>query len=350
MVTKKKHNISFRPKNVTKKLLRDLKDRAGYVVTKRFGLDNGIKKTLESIGSEYGITRERVRQIENFALSSIRKSESFEEAREIFDELKSVIDGFGGVVSEDFLLDHLTDDPVYQNHILLYLVLCDEFKKHKEDTHFKTRWISNRSHAEAVHDALRDIHSSMKHDTLLSEREVIGRMLDHDKVCQFDDCYKDDHIVKNWLNVSKAIASNSIGDWGPASSPNIKVRGVRDYAYLVMRKHGSPMHFKEVADEIQKVFGRDTHVATTHNELIKDDRFILVGRGIYALLEWGYKRGVVREVIEAILEEEGPMHRDEIIERVLKERYLKRNTILVNLQNQKYFVRGEDGKYNLVSA
>ena len=52
------------------------------------------------------------------------------------------------------------------------------------------------------------------------------------------------------------------------------------------------MHFKEVAEAISKTFGKKTHYATCHNELIKDSRFVLVGRGMYALAEWGYQAGI----------------------------------------------------------
>jgi hypothetical protein len=123
---------------------------------------------------------------------------------------------------------------------------------------------------------------------------------------------------------------------------------VRDYAYLAVKKHGSPLHFREVAKLIEKMFNRAAHVATTHNELIKDDRFVLVGRGMYALKEWGYTSGVVRDVIREILREHGPLTKDQIIEKVLKERHVKPGTIAVNLQNQKYFKRTKEGRYILV--
>ncbi len=74
-------------------------------------------------------------------------------------------------------------------------------------------------------------------------------------------------------------------------------KGMRDYAFLVIRKHGSPIHFREVARQINLVFKKKAHTATTHNELIKDPRFVLVGRGLYALKEWGYMSGVVKDVI-----------------------------------------------------
>jgi thioredoxin reductase len=108
------------------------------------------------------------------------------------------------------------------------------------------------------------------------------------------------------------------------------------------------MHFREVADAISKVFNKKIHYATCHNELIKDSRFVLVGRGMYALTEWGYKAGIAREVITDILKKEGPLAKEEIIKRVNKERYFKKNTILVNLLNSKYFKKNKTGLFDLV--
>ena len=108
------------------------------------------------------------------------------------------------------------------------------------------------------------------------------------------------------------------------------------------------MHFREVAKAITDTFMKKCHTATCHNELIKDKRFVLVGRGMYALSEWGYKPGVVRDVIKEILKREGALTKEEVVEKVLKERYLKKNTILVNLQNPKYFKKNKDKKYTPV--
>jgi len=150
------------------------------------------------------------------------------------------------------------------------------------------------------------------------------------------------------LALSKNIGKNALGDWGKSHSSNIKTKGMRDYAFLVIRKHGSPIHFRDVAKQIGTMFNKKAHVATTHNELIKDKRFVLVGRGLYALREWGYAPGVVRDVIADVLKKNGPMAKEQIIEKVMKERYVKENTIVVNLQNPKYFKRDNDGKYNFI--
>ncbi len=118
--------------------------------------------------------------------------------------------------------------------------------------------------------------------------------------------------MKRWLSLSKKIAKNPLGEWGSADSSNVRVKGMRDYAYLVIKRHGSPMHFTEVAKSISELFNRKAHVATCHNELIKYKRFVLVGRGLYALAEWGYTSGVVKEVIADILRKYGPLTREEV--------------------------------------
>jgi hypothetical protein len=159
--------------------------------------------------------------------------------------------------------------------------------------------------------------------------------------------YKNEEVIRRWLLMTKGISKNPLGEWGLMSSPNIKAKGMKDYAFLVIRRHGSPIHFREVAKLITELFGKKAHVATTHNELIKDPRFVLVGRGLYALSEWGYMSGVVRDVIKNIIEKNGPLSKDEIIQKVMKERYVKPNTITVNLQNQKYFKKDKDGKYSI---
>lgn len=343
-----KTNITFKPKQTTKKMLKDLKDRAREVISRRYGLDDPERHTLQSIGDTYGITRERVRQIENSALQAIRESNSFEEATHIFSELKDILHNLGGLVEEEHLLSSITKDPITQNHIHLYLVLGDDFTHHKESDAFKKRWSVDDATAQEVHAILESIHGTLTHDQLYEEADILEQFLSHDRAGNLQESNRNEETARNWFNVSKLVQKNPLGHWGHAQSPNIKTRGIRDLAYLVLRQHGSPMHFREVAQAISEQFGRPTHTATCHNELIKDSRFVLIGRGLYALTEWGYRKGTAREVIKQVLgEEKRPMSRDEVIDRVMKERYLKKNTILVNLQNPKYFKKDNNGFYTI---
>lgn len=339
--------ITFKPKQVTKKLLDTLSERARDILISRYGLGkDSEKKTLEAIGQSYGITRERVRQIEEYSLSNIRKSDEFAKTQEVFDELKSVVEELGGVVSEEELLNEISTNEGTQNHIHFLLVLGDQFVKFKENNHFTCRWCVDQKLVTQIESSIKNLYETLDDEAILPESELIEAFLEHLK--EVSDHYKNEEILRRWLSMSKKIGKNPLGEWGKADSANINVKGMRDYAYLVIRRHGSPIHFREVAEQITQLFDKKAHVATTHNELIKDDRFVLVGRGLYALTDWGYMSGVVRDVIVELIEKNGPMTREEIIEKVLKERYVKENTIVVNLQNPKFFKKDAKGRYTVV--
>ncbi len=336
--------LSFQPKQITKKLVKILPERSQDVITKRYGLGlSSDTLTLEAIGKEYGITRERVRQIEENSLAMLRKSDEFKKSQETFTELHNILVDLGSVISEDELLNHLSKNESVRNHIHFLLVLGNEFKKIKEDDHFKHRWHVDGQVADKIETAIKSLYKSLSKDTLVSDSEIIESFITN--APDLATKYKREEIIRRYLDISKRIGRNPLGEWGRAESPNINVKGIRDYAFLVIRRHGSPIHFREVAEQINKLFDKKAHVATCHNELIKDPRFVLVGRGLYALTDWGYASGVVRDVINKLIEKHGPLTKEEIIAEVLKERYVKENTILVNLQNQKYFKKDKQGKY-----
>ncbi len=338
--------VSGNPKQVTKRLLGALSDRARDVIIKRYGLGDKVKRmTLEAIGEQYDITRERVRQIENYALATIRKSDVYGKESAVFDQLKEEMLFFGAIVSEEEFLNHLSKDPSTRNHYHFLLVVGEAFEKRKEDEHFTHRWHVDSSVAETIEEAIQKLYSGLSDEELVSEADIIAGFLSHVK--DLSDHYKTEEMIRRWLSISKKIGSNALGEWGPSESTSITPKGIRDYAYLAIRNHGSPLHFTEVAKRIAELFGKKAHIATTHNELIKDSRFVLVGRGLYALSEWGYVEGVVRDVIKKVLNEHGPMTKDDIIEKVLKERYVKPNTIVVNLQDDDYFDKDDQGRYSI---
>jgi len=339
--------ISFKPKQVTKRLINALQSRTKEVIVNRYGLGTDNKRmTLEAIGDMYHITRERVRQIENAALSNIRKSEDFKKEKTAFEELEKTLKAAGGIVSEEDFLNHVTKDKATQNHINFLLVLGDAFRKEREDDEFKHRWYVEPELSKKVHESLRKLYATLSDDDLVSESELITQFLEYLK--DVSEEYKSEEVLKRWLSISKNLAKNPLGEWGLTSSSNVRAKGIRDYAFLAMRKHGSPIHFRDIAKLIADLFNKKAHPATTHNELIKDSRFVLVGRGLYALSEWGYISGVVKDVIKKVIEKAGPLTKDQVIEKVLKERYVKENTILVNLQNPKFFKKTKDGKYSVV--
>ena len=337
--------LSFQPKSITKDLLASLPDRSRRVLTDRFGLaGKGERRTLDAIGKEYGITRERIRQIENHGVSSVRDSDAYAALTQQWADLKAALATLGGVLAEDTILEELAKNDADRNHIVFLLTVGHQFDDRREDADFKARWHVDEQLAGAVENALSKLYASIEQNRLMPEAEFLelfGKYLKEEGVKN-----RAPEALPRWLQMSKRIGRNPLGEWGRQDSPHVRIKNTRDFAYLTLKRHGSPMHFIEVAKNIEKLFGRKTHPATTHNELIKDGRFVLVGRGLYALKEWGYEPGVVRDVISGIIKREGPMTRDEIIERVKRERYVKDATIAVNLQNN-MFTRLPDGKYTL---
>ncbi len=338
-------SFSFESAALVKRLLGAAPERARGVLTRRFGLGTSAEReTLESIGGRLGITRERVRQIEAAGLDAIRASKTFKEAQNSFDEIVGHIESLGAIVPEDKLLASFAKDEKARNRFRFFLVVGSAFIRERETDDFIARWHIDHTTAKKIHDALSQLYTSLSDDEVVSESELLDHFLDELK--GVNDSYKNEEVLKRWLSLSKHIGRNPLSEWGRATAPAINVKGIRDYAYLAIKRQGTPMHFSEVAKAISTLFSKKAHIATTHNELIKDPRFVLVGRGLYALIEWGYKAGVVRDVIRDIIAAEGPLKKDDVIKHVKKARFVKDNTILVNLNDSRYFKRLKDGRYS----
>lgn len=337
--------VSFDSAAIVKKLLAEVPERAREVLTLRFGLDgSGERETLEAIGERWGITRERVRQIEASGIEAVRAGKAFKASEGAFEELRSFVEKLGGIVVEEHLLEHLAKDEKSRNRFRFLLVVGSAFFRERETDEFYARWHVDHKTAEKVHKALSSLYSGLSDDEVIAESHLFDRFLA--ELSDVNDAYRDEEILKRWLSLSKTISANPLAEWGRSHAPAIRTKGIRDYAYLVIKKKGAPMHFKEVAGAISEMFSKKAHVATTHNELMKDQRFVLVGRGLYALAEWGYTPGVVRDVIRDILGKKA-LTRDEVLKEVKKVRYVKDNTILVNLNDTRYFKRQKNGTYAL---
>ena len=299
---------------------------------------------MDAIGKEYGITRERIRQIEKHGLSAVRESSGYKEHSQSFEDLKRALHALGAVLSDDTILSEIAENAQDRKHLVFLLTVGHQFNDRREDNNYRARWYVDEQVADQIERALSNLYESIDIEKLTPEEEFLQIFAEALKKEGIKN--RPNEILSRWLNISKRIGRNPLGEWGLTESPHVRIKNTRDFAYLTLKRHGSPMHFIEVAKGIDKLFQRETHPATTHNELIKDNRFVLVGRGLYALKEWGYSPGVVRDVIKRILESEGPLSREDIMERVKRERYVKEATIAVNLQNN-MFVQLPDGQFGL---
>ena len=308
----------FNYQKTCQELLEDLPEREKEVISRRFGLNGGEKETLGAIGQNLGITRERVRQIEKAGLLRIKPK--IKNYQKVFQFFSQYLKRYGGLRKEEILLSDLGGKK-YQAQVYFLLTISDNFKRFGENEDFHSFWALDSYSLNSVKKTI---------ETLFKKLKGIGKPLS----------LKETGVPAPYLEISKKILRNSDGLYGLKDWPEINPRGVKDKAYLVFKRFGKPLHFKEVAKQIKGAL-----VQTVHNELIKDPRFVLVGRGIYALREWGYIPGQVKDIIAKILKEEGPLTQKEILERVLKQRLVKKSTILLNLSNEKNFLKNSQGKY-----
>ena len=352
MAMQKKLNI----KSEIERVLKVLSPRNATMLAARYGIANADntnpqkRETLESIGQRYGITRERVRQIEEASYIKIRNSEQFSQLKSSIAEVAGFMNAHGGVVPERALMENLVVSSKCP-HLALLLALAEEFSKIKESDEYEASWAISPAHADATGTLLADLRKQIeKSGRPMNENELLNLM----RACnntRLD--LANDNVVRTLLTVSKQIKKGPFSQWGLVSWSEISPRGVRDKAYLIYEREGRPLHFRDLTTLIDKAGftsrnSKKTHPQTVHNELIKDDRFVLVGRGMYALVKWGYKPGTVRDVLKSILAEAGgPIEKEELVRMVSKQRMVQQNTILLNLQNRKHFKKTSEGKIYL---
>ena len=323
------------------------KERLRDVIERRFGLKDGNRETLEAVGKDYGITRERVRQIESDALRILTERQNMAVLKPIFKYLDQLFEEHNHLVGEERLLNLVTG--ISESHparaaVVMILTLGKPYQRFVECDKFHPHWITKRQarkQAERVVDYLAG-HFNQQSQAIPSAEVLTIISSKHSDLPE--------KFIQNALDISKEISKNIFEEVGLSHWPEINPKGVRDKAYLVMKREGEPRHFVDITELINRAnfSDRQAFPQTVHNELIKDGRFILVGRGTYALKEWGYEPGIVKEVIAKVLSEAGkPLNRDEIVSTVLEQRRVRPNTVVINLQNNPEFERLKDGRYRL---
>ena len=335
----KKINYSEIYKRFTKGLSPKTKD----IFDRRFGVKSGKPETLEIIGKTFGITRERVRQIEEAGFNHVRKNNK-EALDAVFAEFANYFKDNGGFKKEENILQELGGRN-QKPYVLFLLTLGEQFSKVAEKKDYNYFWSDIPNAQEKVKENL---------NSLVSEMQKIGKPIPkkdfYAKVAQIQGLSQP--ATLSYLEVSKRIQPNKEGALGLVEWPEIKPRGVKDKSFLVFKKHGKPLHFTEVAKLIDKLEynlpNKKTYPQTVHNELIKDARFVLVGRGTYALAEWGYVPGTIKDIITKVLKDKNePMPKDEVVKQVLAQRLVAKNTVLMNLNNKKHFDKDLNDNYFL---
>lgn len=313
------------------------------VMIKRFSLDDGPRLTLEKIGQKFAVTRERIRQIEKIALTKLRRTVQNSKLQMINELASSTIKKCGGICLESKILAEIlnaigSDNAIDGNIIRLSLNINPSLVKSEKNNQIHAFW---RLKEIPMKDVQRMVEVGVQKlqdagDIVASEQvaeQVKNKLLEEGLAYEAAAILSSLEVDKRLRKVRDSFGLNT---WR-----HINPRSIRDKAYIVLKKIGQPLHFIEIANKIiESAFDKKVvTVQAVHNELIRYEQFVLVGRGLYALKEWGYKKGTVSEIIESLLKKKSPLSKQDIITGVLKQRQVKKGTISLNLQKNPEFVR-----------
>jgi hypothetical protein len=320
-------------------------EREREIITRRLGLYDR-RETLEQIGELLGITRERVRQLEKAILIRLKiaaedgKTEAVTSLEKTFVRILSEM---GRVARTQDLADKIygrTTNQQERAHVAFIATLAPGLTVVDEnDSYFSAVGIAEYGDEKKIRSAVDEIVRTIKEN-----KEPMSLDQLHDKLS-----YEHPTHVSALASISKQLA-HLRDSWGLTKWPTVNPKNIRDKIYVILADNKKPLHFSEIAKSIKDSSFKRKDVTTQaiHNELIKDKRFVLIGRGIYALDNWGYSKGTVSDIIAQVLRDSPePLHRDEIVKRVLKSRQVKETTILLNLQSKPQFKRVAKATYTL---
>lgn len=320
-------------------------EREREIITRRFGLYDR-RETLEQIGELLGITRERVRQLEKAILIRLKiaaeegKTDTVAQLEKAFIRTLSEMGRAARIADLADALYGKATDQKQRAHVAFIATLAPNLTVIDENDHYhQAVSVAEYGDEKKLKGRVDEIVKLIKE---AKEPQTVDQL--YDKLS-----YEHPAQVAALASISKQLAHLK-DTWGLAKWPTVNPKNIRDKIYVILADNGKPMHFSDIAKAIKdSAFKRkDVTTQAIHNELIKDKRFVLIGRGIYALDNWGYSKGTVSDIIADVLKKAGePLHRDEIVKRVLKSRQVKETTILLNLQSKSQFKRVAKATYEL---
>ncbi len=366
-------------------LLSNLNPREQDVLRRRYGLAGSEKETLESIGRAHKLTRERIRQIENVSVNKIKKNQSSEKLlSKLQKTVGDLLSEHGGVIDKSYLFKILhqlaklqnvnSESAEYYNHLsfLTSRIINDNLEELNDQELFNdlvklkeqgiehlaevaTEALNKISEAKlmvATDDLIDLILKSSTYQKHVDKFQAPGNLDFSNQMKEALPDYSDkvwgNRVVYGLIKSIKKLDQNKFGNWGHTAWREVLPKTVNDKIYLVLKNHGKPMYYGDIAKRITELGfdAKNVNTATTHNELILDDKYVLVGRGMYGLKEWGYQDGTVADVVEAVLKAAArPMAKDELTEAVMKQRLVKQTTVNLALMNKNRFAKNSEGKY-----
>ena len=321
-----------------KRLLGLLSKKEKDVIERRFAIGYTQKETLDRIGKRYSVTRERIRQIESVAIQKLIRISQDKSIRVLHELAQQTLETHGGAMFEDLLISDMLkhiDEPssVDINSLKFTLKVSRSVQKQEKNQFHRTFWHINEIAAPAVKLAMKDIKKFLSQQKTIQSFEAISSALGEKHP---------EELLRSAMHIDWNFMEVENSQWGLTSWRFINPRSIKDCIQIVLKNNEKPMHFSDIMKAITTDFPDRKRVTpqASHNELIRHNEFVLVGRGLYGLREWGLAAGTVCDLIRSVLmENNGPMKRQEIIQKVLDKRDVRLGTISLSLQKYPFFKR-----------
>jgi len=351
MQTKELNNSSAFITNAFKDILKALSDKEKNVIERRIWL-NGEKETLQNIWNSFSpnITRERVRQIEDSWIKKIWRVIKATNLVKIQEFAREILEEHGGLLTKEKLINAIIKWLNLEKNInasILETIIQSDYDivKSKPKLWTKTYFYLPKISKKSIDAIYKEGINILKKRKDVMEKASLYEMI---KINLKNPNLKN-VFIDSVLDVYEDIVSWEetliwLEKWKILNPKTLK-----DKAVYILRKEKIPMHFVSIANKITEIMWEKVKVNTVHNELIRNNEFVLVWRWIYALKDWWiYKPGTVLDVIVDIMKKTSePMSTEDIVSKVLKVRKVKPTTIYMNLQNKKMIQRVWRNYYKL---
>lgn len=340
-------SASFEVLNSVLDMFQALTEKEQDIISKRFGFNNTEVVTLAELGDKYSITRERVRQIQVAAFKKLKKRIVNPVLVNFLAKAETFIEDKGGIVTESEYRDYIQ---------LNYPDIADKFNELTFGLELSSKLIHEHNKVD-FHPHFRV--TSISFADIKKMNAEVAKLLQAEKkslsIPELEEKLSlkgTDVFLRSYAKLDRRLVIDSLRQVSLLEWRDVNPRTLFDKISFVLNKGMEPLHFRDIAAKIveHKFDSKKVSVHAVHNELINNPKFVLIGRGIYADKDWGYKEGTVSDVIASILEQKGPMQLYDLTQEVLQRRKVKAVTVQINLNSAKTrFRKNKSGMYELAS-
>jgi len=327
-------------------------DRPKKIIQARYGLQNGGKETLEEVGHWFGITRERVRQIQEKTLKKMQHPST--KGRSLIISLVSdTLQKNGLVISDeeaDILIPKTFNNTKYDGSSFLDL-LSDLGWVQRNKVGDIGFYCPKGIKPIDITKLMDDTHTCIKTSSALLSINQISDYLrgQQEKYKQYDNL---DNLILRICKIDPRIEEKLPNKFGLY----LFHPGTKDWCQQIteiLKESDFPLHFTEISDKLNDklalVGDKRIDVRRVHSILIESPEFSHTGvKGTYGLTEWGFRKETTTELVEECIKKAGfPLHWNQIYNYVSKYKDTKPANITAILHSQNKFIKIGRGTFGL---